>query len=120
MIRIWRLSGLCLCLIFSSLLISCAVKRGVKTTNQTAKRDGIIDCWQIEVIVRPVYNTSWMSDCAELFFVQPYNISQIYTDDRQVLSITFRANDYEQMQWIREELLSHGTIEQMNIIKESN
>ena len=114
-------SWLCLCLLFPVILGSCAVKHAGESMQKHMAADTAVSLWKIEVFMVPV---KWMPGMPadELDFVlRPYTIKMTgFVGNAQTLQLSFRANNTEQANVLREQLLAPGVVEQVNVTKESN
>jgi hypothetical protein len=120
-IRIWGYPGLCLCLVFSLLLFSCAVKNESTLAENPVTRGTVTSLYRFEILLMPV---KWLTNTGGYggeFNFLPYNIMSLasYSNSR-ILLLSFRTNDFEQVQLLREQLLATGIVEQVNIMKVSN
>jgi hypothetical protein len=83
--------------------------------------DTAASLWKIEVFMVPV---KWMAGMPadELDFVlRPYNVKKTGSlGNTQILQLSFRTNNAEQANMLREQLLATGVVEQVNVTKESN
>jgi hypothetical protein len=119
--RIWGFPGLCLWLLFSFLLVSCAVKREGKPADKLVTKDTVTSVWKLEVLIMP---GNWIAnapiDGLDLM-VQSYNVRKLATGGNfRMLELSFRATGIERVEELKEQLLSTGIAEQVNIIKASN
>lgn len=111
---------LCLCLIFPVWLCSCAVKRGSTLTENYVAADSPT-VWHIEVFMMPVKWMPWTSGNEVEALFQPYNITRTgHSGNTQILQLSFRANNNQQLNMLREQLFATGMVEQVNVTKESN
>jgi hypothetical protein len=112
---------LCLWLIFPVILCSCAIKHAGERVQKYLAADTAAPIWKIEVFMVRV---KWMAvmPADELDFVlRPYNVTKTGSlGSTQVLQLSFRANNAEQANVLREQLLATGVVEQVNVTKESN
>lgn len=112
---------LCLCLILPVILGSCTVKRTGESMQKYMAGDTAVSLWKIEVFMVPV---KWMPGMPadELDLVlRPYTIKKTgFVGNAQTLQLSFRTNNAEQANVLREQLLATGVVEQVNVTKESN
>lgn len=117
----WGCPKLCLWLTCLVMLCSCVVKHKGESMEKYIAADTTGPLWKVEVFMVPV---KWMAGTpgGDLDFVlQPYNIKKIrFAGNNQVLQLSFRANNPEQADRLREQLLATGVVEQVNVTKESN
>ncbi len=112
---------LCLWLIFPVVLCSCAVKHSGESMQKYMDADTTVSLWKIEVFMVPVKWMARMPGQDLDFVLQPYNIKKMWVAvSAQILQLSFRANDPEQADMLREQLLATGVVEQVNVTKESN
>jgi len=112
---------LCLCLIFPAILCSCAVKRSGATAEKYAVADTPTTVWKIEVFMMPVKWMPWTSGNEVETAFQPYNVKETgISGNAQILQLTFRTNNEQQLNTLREQLFATGVVEQVNVTKESN
>ena len=111
---------LCLCVMFPVMLYSCAVKHSTQLTQDYAPADtGSI--WHVEVFMMPVKWMPWTSGNEVDAVFQPYHIKKTgFSGNTQILQLTFRANNEQQLNMLREQLFATGVVEQVNVTKESN
>ena len=77
--------------------------------------------WKIEVFMMPVKWMARMPGQDLDFVLQPYNIKKMwFAGNGQIMQLSFRANNPEQADRLREQLLATGVVEQVNVTKESN
>jgi len=112
---------LCLWLIFPAMLCSCAVKHTGESMQKYMVADTAGSLWKVEIVMIPVKWTAG-SPADELeFVIQPYNVKKTgFIGSAQMLQLSFRANNPEQADRLREQLLATGVVEQVNVTKESN
>jgi hypothetical protein len=119
--RIWGFPGLCLWLLFSFLLVSCAVKREGKPADKLVANDTVKSDWKLEILITQVNRINNAPFNGLDLMVQPYNVRKLATvDNFYMLELSFHAVDNEQMEELEEQLLSIGIVEQINIVKASN
>jgi hypothetical protein len=119
--RIWGCPGLCLWFLFSFLLVSCAVKREGNPADKLVTKDTVKSVWKLEVLIMPV---DWIANASVDgldLMIQPYNVRKLATGGNfRMLELSFRATGVEQVEVLKEQLLSTGIVEQVNIMKASN
>ena len=119
--RIWGFPGLCLCLVYSFMLFSCAVKHEGTLAEKPVAVDTAIRLYKLEIVVAPV---KWLSNTRsyddDLSFL-PYNIVNCtYYGNTRIFLLLFRTNDFEQVQLLKDQLLATGIVEQVKIMKAPN
>lgn len=118
---VWGYPRLCLWLIFPALLSSCAIKHTTESMQKYMAADTVGSIWKIEVFMVPI---KWLAGTPadELDFIfRPYNVKKTgAAGNTQVLQLSFRTNNAEQANVLREQLLATGVVEQVNVTKESN
>ncbi|MDB4925996.1 hypothetical protein [Mucilaginibacter sp.] len=102
--RIWGLPWLCLCLIITCLLFSCAVKRESKATD--AKRH-----WEIKVWLR-AGDAGWNIPINDSTLVAPYNVERLTAI---IVVISYRVDNMAQVLALEEKLLETGAVENITI-----
>lgn len=119
--RIWGCPGLCLCLMYSIMLFSCAVKHESTLAQKPVAADTVTCLYKLEIVVAPV---KWLSNTRgydDEFNFLPYNIVNCTSyGSSRILLLSFRSNGFEQVQLLKEQLLATGIVEQVNITKVPN
>ena len=117
----WGYPRLCLWLIFPAMLCSCAVKHTGESMQKYMAADTAGSIWKIEVFMMPIKWMARMPGQDLDFVLQPYNIKKMwFAGNGQIMQLSFRANNPEQADRLREQLLATGVVEQVNVTKESN
>jgi hypothetical protein len=120
-IRIWGYPGLCLCLVYSFMLFSCAVKHEGTLAEKPVAGDTVTCLYKLEIVIAPV---KWLSNTCSYgdeFNFLPYDIvSRTSYCNSRIFLLSFRTNDFEQVQLLREQLLATGVVEQVKIMKVPN
>jgi len=119
--RIWGYPGLCLCLVYSFMLFSCAVKHEGTPAEKPLARDTATCLYKLEILVAPV---KWLSSTCSYddeFNFLPYNIvNRASSGNSSIFLLSFRTNDFEQVQLLKDQLLATGIVEQVKIMKAPN
>jgi len=119
--RIWGYPGLCLCLVYSFMLFSCAVKHEGALAEKPVARDTVTCLYKLEILVAQV---KWLSNTCSYddeFNFLPYDIvNRTSNANSRIFLLSFRTNDFGQVQLLREQLLATGVVEQVNIMKVPN
>lgn len=124
--RIWGFPGPCLCLLFSFLWVSCAVKNGLKsplTGSQTSRKDNVTCVWEMEVTVVPGYVIDGVFMQGRELSIQPYDIQVNSFDDSnhtRVLILLYRLHDLGQVQQVRDELVATRMVAWISVNKITN
>jgi hypothetical protein len=124
--RIWGFPGPCLCLLFSFLWVSCAVKHGLKpplTGSQSSQKDNVTYVWEMEVTLVPEYVIDGLFIQGGELAIQPYDVQFNLLDLRnrtKVLVLLYRLRDFGQVQQIRDELVATGMVTGISINKITN
>jgi hypothetical protein len=117
----WVCPRLCLWLLFSVLLVSCAVKRKSNLSDKLVAKDTVANIWKLDVLLMPVKLFANAPVDGLDLMVRPYNIRLLATEGNfRMIELSFRATSIEQAEELKEQLLSTGIVEQVNIIKGSN
>jgi hypothetical protein len=119
--RIWGYPGLCLCLVYSFMLFSCAVKHEGTLAEKQVARDTATCLYKLEILVARV---KWLSNTNSYdneFNFLPYNIvNRTSYGNSRIFLLSFRTNDFEQVQLLKDQLLATGIVEQVKIMKVPN
>jgi hypothetical protein len=119
--RIWGYPGLCLCLVYSFIQFSGAVKHEGTLAEKTVARDTTTCLYKLEIVVAPV---RWLSDMRSYdgeFIFLPYNIvNRTSYGNSRIFLFSFLTNDFEQVQLLKDQLLATGIVEQVKIMKVPN
>lgn len=113
--------GLCLWLMLPVMLCSCAVKQKEEEMQKYTPADTAGSLWRVEVYMMPVKCMGRMPVDELDIVLQPYHIKKMgFVGNAQILQLSFRTNNAEQANVLREQLLATGVVEQVNVKKESN
>jgi len=119
--RIWGYPGLCLCLVYSFMLFSCAVKHEAILAEKPVARDTVTCLYKFEILVAPVKWLSTMRSYDDEFNFLPYNIvNRTSYGNSRIFLLSFPTNDFEQVQLLKDQLLATGIVEQVKIMKVPN
>jgi hypothetical protein len=116
---IWGYPRLCLCLIFSLSMVSCAIKKGIKTAHSCPQNQ----VWRVEIIITP-NDTGYRipeSISTGLISIEPVmSGNAINSAQPQMLLLSFRVYGLIQLQSLREKLCAMSIVRSINIISLSN
>jgi hypothetical protein len=103
------------------MLFSCAVKHGSTLAEKPVARDTTTCLYKLEILVMPV---KWAANTHYYdgeFNFQPYDILNFASNSNsRIFLLSFRTNDFEQVQLLKEQLLATGIVERVNIMKVPN
>jgi hypothetical protein len=103
------------------MLFSCAVKHGSASSEKLVASDTATCLYKLEILVMPVKWAANTRDYDGEFNFQPYEILNFASNSNsRIFLLSFRTNDFGQVQLLKDQLLATGIVEQVNIMKVPN